>query len=332
MRSGMSRRVAAACAAGLVTAAAAGCGTADGGDGGPQGSDASVSVVTGVYPLQWLAERVGGEHVDVTNLTEPGAEPHDLELSPRQVGAVAEADVVLHISGLQPAVDEAVAQQAPDTGLDAADLVELRAAEEGEGHEHGDEDGHEEHGEHEEHEEHDHDHGGTDPHVWLDPERMAAIADGLAERLAEADAADADAFRANAERVSAELDDLDSAYRDGLAQCASRDLVTSHTAFGYLADRYDLTQVGISGVDPDSEPSPARMAEVARLVEEHDVTTIFTETLASPAIAETIAEETGATTAVLDPLEGITDRSPGDDYPSVMTANLEALRMALSCD
>ncbi|MFC7329823.1 metal ABC transporter substrate-binding protein [Marinactinospora rubrisoli] len=329
MRSGMSRRVAAVCAAGLVTATAA-CGGADGEDGG---QDAAVTVVTGVYPLQWLAERVGGDHTEVTNLTEPGAEPHDLELTPRQVGTVSGADIVVYIPGLQPAVDEAVAQQASESALDVAGLVELRTATEGaDGHDHGGHDhGGEEHGDEEHGDAHD-EAGGTDPHVWLDPERMATIAEGLADRMAEADAANADAYHANAEQVAAELDELDAAYRDGLAQCASRDLVTSHTAFGYLADRYDLSQVGISGVDPESEPSPARMAEVADLVEEHDVTTIFTETLASPAVAETIAEETGATTAVLDPLEGITDRSPGDDYPSVMTANLEALRTALRCD
>ncbi len=304
--------MAALCAAGMITLA--GCG---GGSGGSTG----VSVVTGVYPLEWLATQIGGEHVDVMNLTEPGAEPHDLELTPRQIGRVSSSDIAFHISGLQPAVDEAIEQEGGENALDVADLVELRPANDTGEHTEDGEHGHEE----------DHDHGAADPHMWLDTARMEKIATALADRLGQVDPDHADDYRTNADQVVSELAEIGALYTEGLAECESRDMVVSHSAFGYLADEFELNQISVSGIDPDTEPSPARMAEVADLVEEHEVTTIFTETLTSPKVAETIAEETGAATAVLDPLEGITDQSPGDDYPTVMRGNLEALQTALRC-
>ncbi|MDA0563215.1 zinc ABC transporter substrate-binding protein [Streptomonospora sp. S1-112] len=354
-------KVAAVCAAGMLTVTGCGGGGEDGG-----GSGARLSVVTGVYPLEWLAAQVGGDHVEVANLTEPGAEPHDLELTPRQVGQVADADLAFYVSGLQPAVDDAVSQQGDGNALDVADLVELRTAEENaaeEPHDHGGEESHGDEGGHDHAEDehshagdehaaeedahaeeegageshgdeggHDgHDHGEFDPHMWLDTERMAEAAAGLADRLAEIDPDHADAFAANAEEVTTLLDGIHEDYSTGLADCRSRDIVVSHTAFGYLAARYDLHQIPVAGLDSHSEPSPARMAEVAETVREHDVTTVFTEPLTSPEAAETIAAETGADTAVLDPLEGVTDASPGDDYPSIMRGNLEALSTALDC-
>ncbi|WP_017595645.1 metal ABC transporter substrate-binding protein [Nocardiopsis potens] len=304
MRTGKSVKIAAACTAGLLLAA--GCGSGDGGSGQGGGGPA---IVTGVYPLQWLAEQVSGDPGSVSNLTEPGAEPHDLELTGRQTGEVADADVVFYVSGLQPAVDDAVGQVGAEGALDVADLVDLRPAAE----------------------EEEHDHGELDPHMWLDTGLMAEAADGLADRLAEVDPDGAEEYRANAERVRTELEEIGAEYDEGLARCDSRTLVVNHAAFGYLAAAHDLEQLSVSGIDPESEPSPARIAEVADLVEEHDVTTVFTETLVSPAVAETIADEAGAETAVLDPLEGITDESPGDDYPSVMRGNLESLRGGLGC-
>ncbi|MFC4560671.1 metal ABC transporter solute-binding protein, Zn/Mn family [Nocardiopsis mangrovi] len=327
MRSGTSVKVAALCAAGVAVLAGCGGGAGAGGGGG------AVDVVTGVYPLEWLAGQVGGEHVEVTNLTEPGAEPHDLELTPRQIGSVASADVVFFIHGLQPAVDDAAEQEGGENALDVADTVDLRPAADAGGDDAHAEDGHSDDHADEEADGDGHDHGDADadPHMWLDTDRMAQAAAGLAERLGEADPDNAGDYTANAERVADELADIGTAYTEGLAECESRDMVVAHSAFGYLADAYDLHQIGVSGIDPEAEPSPARLAEVAGLVEEHGITTVFTETLTSPRVAETIAAETGAETAVLDPLEGITDRSPGDDYPSVMRANLDALTGALRC-
>ncbi|WP_236700298.1 metal ABC transporter substrate-binding protein [Allosalinactinospora lopnorensis] len=306
----MSAKVTAVCAAGVVITAVAGCGD-EGTSGGGDGADPGLSLVTGVYPLEWLAAQVGGDRVEVRNLTEPGVDPHSLELSPREIGRVSEAEVAFYITGLQPAIDDAVAQEGAENALDVAGLVDLLPA--------GGED------------DYGHDHGEEDPHMWLDPSRMSEAADGLAEHLAEVDPEHADEYRANAEASIEELTEIDGEYAATLEDCESRDIVANHAAFGYLAEDYDLNQISVSGIDPESEPSPARMAEVADLVEEHDITTVFTETLAPPETAETIAEETGAKTAVLDPLEGITEESPGDDYPSVMRANLDELGSALRC-
>ncbi|WP_285758961.1 metal ABC transporter substrate-binding protein [Nocardiopsis ansamitocini] len=300
MRSGILR-AAAVGAVGILAAGTVGGCSATGGE-----SSDGVSVITTVYPLEWLAERVGGDSVALSNLTQPGVDPHDLELTARQVGSLGSADIVFFIDGMQPAVDDAVHQQAADAALAVNDLVELREVPEENG-------------------------GGLDPHMWLDPNRLSTVAEGLGERLAEVDPDNADTYRSNAAGVATELTEIDADYRSGLAQCATRDMVVSHAAFGYLADNYDLQQTAITGIEPDTEPSPARMAEVARLVKERDVSTVFTETLVSPAVAQTIAEEAGVQTAVLDPLEGITDESSGTDYPSVMRANLETLRSALDC-
>ncbi|GIE82687.1 zinc ABC transporter substrate-binding protein [Actinoplanes philippinensis] len=295
----------------LLLPALTGCG------GDSAGADGKLSVVTAFYPLQFVSERVGGDAVSVSTLTKPGAEPHDVELTARQVGEVSGAGVIVYLGGFQPAVDDAVKQNGGDRALDATTAVETLSAQEADDHA-GEGDAHAEE-----------EHGGTDPHVWLDPVRLAAIADKVAERLGKADPAHAADFTARAATLRAELTALDGEYRAGLANCARRELVTSHTAFGYLANRYDLAQIGITGIDPETEPSPQRLAAVAAEAKEHGTTTIFFETLVSPKVAETIAKEVGAKTAVLDPIEGLTDDSA--DYFSVMRANLTALKLGLEC-
>ena len=278
-------------------------------------SDADVSAVAAFYPLQFVTEQVGGDHVAVTNLTAAGAEPHDLELAPLQVAEITDADLVVYLPGFQPAVDQAVEQQAPDTGFDVTTATQLR--ESADDHDH-DDDGH------------DHDHGGLDPHVWLDPTKLADIATAVGDKLAELDPAHAGDYAANARALGDRLDELDQTYQTGLAQCDSRDIVTSHAAFGYLADRYDLHEVAVAGLSPDATPTPEAFQQVTDYVTEHGVTTIFYETLVSPSVAETIAEETGAKTAVLDPIEGLAPDSDGD-YFSVMETNLTTLVTALGC-
>lgn len=259
--------------------------------------DGKTSVVAAFYPLQYVAQQVGGAAVSVTSLTEPGIEPHDVELTAAQVGEIADADVVLYIKGFQPAVDEAVEQQAGDRAIDvAAGLARL----------------------------------GDDPHVWLDPENLASIGQAVADRLAAVDPPSATAIATNAAALAASMTDLDTAYREGLASCRFTDLVVSHEAFGYLAAAYGLTQVGISGLSPEAEPSPARMKDVASLVSGSGITTIYYETLVDPKVAQTIADETGATTAVLDPLEGLAAGSRFD-YVSVMQQNLATLEKGQGC-
>ncbi len=308
-------------ALGGTTLAACGSASAGGAGDGPQ-------VVVGAYPLQFVAERVGGDAVDVVNLTPPGAEPHDLELAPRDVGQVVDADLVLLVPGLQPALDDAAAERDPAGVLDVTADLDLLAADDAE---HAHEEG-EEHEEGEGEESHEgHDHGSEDPHFWLDPTRLADAADAVAATLAEQAPDQADGFAERAEALRADLEDLDGRYADGLAQCGSRELVTAHTAFAYLADRYDLHQVGVTGISPEQEPSPGQLTSVTEFVREHGVTTIFTETLVSPEVAEVVAAETGATTGVLDPIEGLSDDSAGSDYLEVMDANLESLRTGLDC-
>jgi zinc transport system substrate-binding protein len=271
-------------------------------------TDGRLDVVTAFYPLQFLSQRIGAETVSVRDLTKPGAEPHDVELNPRQVGQISEAGVVAYLRGFQPAVDEAIEQEAKDRAFDASATVPLLKLAGGSG---------------------DEDSSGNDPHVWLDPMRFATIADELGERLSRADPAHAGDYTARATALHAELTALDAEYAAGLKTCARREIVTSHTAFSYLAERYGLTQVGITGLSPEAEPSPHRMAEVAREAKATGATTIFFETLVSPKTAETLAREVGATTAVLDPIEGLTDA--GADYFSVMRANLATLTRALGC-
>lgn len=301
-----------AVSAGLTVLALAGCSSGGGGTGGSGDGD-GVAVLASFYPLQYVAQQVGGDLVDVQSLTPPGAEPHDLELSPAQVDEVGRADLVVYLADFQAAVDDAVDANPPAHVVDAAQDTELHAAEHSEEHAEDDE----------------HDHGTLDPHFWLDPTRLPAVADDVAAQLAEVDPDNADTYTANAAAFAQQMADLDQRYVDGLATCESRTIVTTHEAFSYLAERYDLEQVGISGVDPEGEPSPARLAEVGQVVQDEGVSTIFFETLASPKVAETLADELGVDTAVLDPLEGLTDDT--QDYVSVADANLETLRTALSC-
>ncbi len=296
----------------LILAGAA-CGDDDSGASG-SAKDA-LGVEASFYPLQWMAERVGGDRVEVSSLTPPGAEPHDLELTPSDVAGLIDADVVVYLDGFQPAVDDAVTEADADKVFDATEFADLSLTftpiEEGE--EAGEES------------------GSVDPHFWLDPTRFATVATAFADFLGDLDPDGADAYAENAGALETELERLDAEFEAGLAACESTDLVTSHNAFGYLADRYGLEQVAITGLTPDDEPSPSDLAAVTDFVAENRVRTIYFETLVSPDIAEAIAEETGARTAVLDPIEGLDDASEGEDYLEIMRANLANLRTGQPC-
>lgn len=303
----------------------------------------SLNVVVGFYPLQFVAERVAGTTAEITNLTQPGAEAHDLELTPRQIASLADADLVIYQKGFQPAVDAAVEQAQPARVLDVASVASFHTIDAtGEhAHDHGDEAAHDEESpEAEAHadepttqEDADHAHaeGDADPHIWLSSENMTTITTATAEALAEARPDDQHAFRTNSAALTEELTALHDEFSAGLATCERREFVVSHAAFGYLADDYDLTQIPIRGLTPDNEPSPARIAEVQQLAREHGVTTIFYETLVSPAVAEAIAGDLNLKTDVLDPLEGLTPEAKGADYLEVMESNLTALKAANEC-
>ncbi len=309
------RRAALVAGVAVLATALTGCGAPS----TPTASDGSqpLDIAVAFYPFQFVAERVAGDHAVVENLTAPGAEAHDVELTPRQLGDLAAADLVVLQSGFQPAVDAALDQVDVARVVDAADVVQFLDAE-GDDHDH-------------EGEADDHDHGGLDPHTWLDPTNLAAVTEAVRDALVEIAPQYADDFNANADALLADLAQLDADYAAGLANCERRTFVTSHAAFGYLANRYKLEQVGIRGLEPEVEPTAARIAEVQQLTRDRGVTTIFFETLVSPVVAESIAGDLGLTTAVLDPLEGLTDASPGDDYLEVMRANLAALEKANGC-
>lgn len=263
--------------------------------GGTEPDDGKTDLVAGFYPLAFAAEEIGGDAVEVANLTPPGAEPHDVELSVRDVERVGSADLVLYLGrGFQPALEDAV-ESSGVAAVDLLDGIELREA------------------------------GGTvDPHVWLDPLRFAQLTERIGAELGGEDPA-----RQFASRLRA----LDREYEDGLADCGRRELVTAHDAFGYLGERYGLEVVPVTGISPEAEPTPRDLERVSELVRARGVTTVFVEPLLSPEIGETVAREAGAEVATLNPLEGLTEEelARGENYFSVMRTNLEALREGLGC-
>jgi zinc transport system substrate-binding protein len=275
------------CVVVTLGASTAGCGEEE--------SDAAsgAKVVAAFYPLAFLAERIDTA-ADVTNVTPAGAEPHDVELSARDIERVHDADVVLYLGrGFQPALEDAVSGQ--DGAVDLLQGMVLTG-----------------------------DEADADPHVWLDPMRFGAMARRVAVALGQPSAADA---------LVADLERLDLEFRTGLAHCERRELVTSHAAFGYLAHAYGLTQVPLTGVVPEAEPSARDLEALVREVEDTGATTVFFEPLVSSKLADTVAREADVTTEELDPLEGLTEDevAAGEDYFSVMRANLAALRKALGC-
>ena len=269
----------------LAPLAVTGCG----GEAGAE--DGRTEVVAGFYPLAFAAQEIGGDRADVANLTPAGAEPHDVELSVRDVERVRSADVVLFLGdGFQPSLEEA----AESANGEAIDLLAGLDRREG------------------------------DPHVWLDPVRFAAVAERIGAALG---------AESSARELASRLRELDDELRTGLTDCERREVVTAHDAFAYLGERYDLDLIPIAGISPEVEPSARDLEVVADLVRASGATTVFVEPLLSPEVGETVARETGAGTAVLDPLEGLTEEAldRGEDYFSVMRANLAALREGLEC-
>jgi zinc transport system substrate-binding protein len=280
---------------GLVTA---GCG---GDDARSADNDGKIEVVASFYPIAAAVQQVGGAGVAVTNLTPAGSEPHDLELTSRQVDDIEDADAVFVLGrDFQPAIEDAASQRSDHT-VNLLDELNTHT---------------------------------KDPHVWLDPILYERVVDLVERKLAAVDPSHAATYASNAERFKREIHAVDDRYVAGLAACDRRTIVTAHEAFGRLARRYELEQQGVAGVAPDQEPSGRRMAELADLVDREGVTTIFTEELVSPKVAEALAREAGgARTEVLNPLEGLTNDevAAGYNWVTVMDSNLAKLRTALNC-
>ena len=275
----------------LATVALAGCTGAAARD-----ADGTVDVVTTSYPLQWVTEQVAGPEVAVTNLVPPGGDTHGFEPAPAQVVELAEADLVVHLSGgLQPGVDAVLEQEPPRHLVDVAAVADL--------------DG--------------------DPHFWLDPLRLSAVARDVGAVLAELDVAAAEDVAARVAGVESLLAALDEEYATALAGCRGATLVTGHEAYGYLAERHGLRQVGIAGIDPAVEPSPVRLREAAETVQETSVRTVFFDAAASQATAAALADDLGVATDVLHPIERV---APGEDYLDLMRDNLAALQRGLVCE
>ncbi|WP_028661106.1 metal ABC transporter substrate-binding protein [Nocardioides insulae] len=321
----------------LLASALTGCAAFS--DDSEPAADGKLTVVTAMYPLQYLAERVAGEEADVVSVANPGQDPHDLELTPVQTATVMDADLVLYEDGMQAALDAAVDQADGVPTVDAAqsaDLVpvedhesDLVSGDSEEAHEHEHEDGEEDGEEHaDEHE--GHDHGDLDPHFWHDPQRMATVAEALADELSELDPDNADVYAGNLADFRADLDSVDQEFTQGLAQCRRDVDVVSHDAFGYLT-KYGLKFAPIAGLSPDAEPTPADLGRLHELIQDEGLTTVFTERLAPPELSEQLAKDEGVDTAVLDPIEALTDETADEDYLSLMRENLDALRKANGC-
>lgn len=280
------------------------------GDDAPQGSGTAVSVVVSFYPLEEAARRVGGALVRVANLTPPGAEPHDLELTSQDVLALRQAGLVIYMGrGFQPSVERAIRELPPGVALDVLAQFPTQSPSAGAAEQ------------------------PLDPHVWLAPPLMKAIVSATTQALATKLPGSRAGIESRASAVNAHLDALHAEFDRGLRTCERRDIFTSHAAFGYLASQYRLTQVPITGVDPEAEPSSKQIQDVAGLARKRGATTILSESLVPPRVAETVARLAGAKTALLDPVEGISDadRAKGKDYFSVMRDNLRTLQSALGC-
>ena len=269
------------------------------------------TVVASFYPLYFIAERVAGRYNDVVDLTPPGVEPHEYELTVRQVAEIDNARVGFYERGVAPSIDQAMDNDSPDRALDVTSVVPLAAPVAGSGVEHTSDD--------------------KDPHFWQDPTLMAEATRAFASTMAEADPAHAAYYRAQGRRLVRDLGRVDTEYRRTLANCRVDTIVVSHDAFEYLARRYGVDVVPIAGLEPDAEPSLQRLHDLANLIRDRGVTTVFFETLASPDLAESLAGDVGVRSAVLDPIEGLSSDDPDATYLTLMRQNLAALAKAGDC-
>lgn len=298
----MRRWVVAAATLGLVATLTTAC-------RGPRSGDHTV--VASFYPLYFIAERVAGRYNDVIDLTPPGVEPHEYELTVRQVADIDLARVGFYEHGVAPSIDQAMANDSPDHAVDVASVVDLAAPVTGSGVESTSDD--------------------KDPHFWQDPTLMAEATRAFAHTMAQADPAHAPYYRSQGARLVRDLDRLDAAYSRTLATCRIRTVVVSHDAFEYLARRYHLDVVPIAGLEPDAEPSLQRLHDLSNLIRDRGVTTVFFETLASPDLARSLAGDLGIESAVLDPIEGLTSADPHATYLTLMRQNLAAIAKAGEC-
>ena len=263
-----------------------------------------IKVVTTIYPVTYFTQRVGGDRVQVTSLVAPGIEAHDFEPKPSDLRALQDARVVVYN---HPAFETWMADALRSAGTGKT-VVQAADAGVGEG-------------------------AGADPHVWLDPLKAAAQVQRIRDGLVAADPSGAEAYRARAAQLMSELNSLHASFQAALSDCALKTVVISHAAFGHLARRYGIEQLGLAGISAEAEAGPQHTAEIARKMRELGIKHILVEPVLSARLAEALAAETGATLLPLHPLETLTieEQAAGDDYFKVMVRDLESLKTALRC-
>jgi zinc transport system substrate-binding protein len=280
-------------------------------------SGKKLKVVTSFYPMYEFSKQVGGDHAEVIALIPAGVEPHDWEPSAKDMTLIKEADIFVYNGIVEGWAEQALQSAANDKRIviEASKGIELMEGLPEEGEAHTEEEGH-----------------LQDPHVWLSPALAQKEVMSIQAAFEKADPANKEDYKKNADAYIAKLKDLDAAFKTGLKDVKHKEFVTQHAAFSYLAKEYGLTQIPISGLSPEQEPSPDKMVEIVKFTKEHNVQTIFFETLVDPKVAQTVANEIGAKTDVLNPLEGLTDEDNknGLDYIGIMNKNLEALKKALN--
>lgn len=297
--------------------------------GGEAPGSEKIKLATTIFPVYEFARNIGGDRVEVYNLLPPGAEPHHWEPNPRDLIRINDAQLFVYCgAGLEPWVESILknTDRSRLTVVDTSKGVQLLEGG-GDRHDESQSGGVEDSGVHQKEE---HDHSGTDPHIWLDPANAGIMVDNILEGLVQADPAGKEYYTENAKKYRASLADLDGRYRDALAGAGQKHLVVSHDAFGYMAHRYGLEQLSIRELSADSEPSPARMAEIVGLVKKYRIKYIFSETMISPAVSEAIAREAGVKTLVLNPIDGLSEKeiAGGKSYLSIMEENLSNLKIA----
>ena len=281
--------------------------------------ETKVKIYTSFYPLYDFTKKVGGDLVDTEVVVGDGVDPHSFDPSPRLIAEMETADIFIYNGlGMEPWVD-GVLENLKDKGtiiIQASEGLDIMDYNEEE---------------HYHEEEHHHEHGQQDPHIWMDPMNTIKISEGVKEALVGMDSDNAQIYEENFIKFKGDIENLDDDFKEALRDVKNRKILVSHSAFRYLARRYDLEEIAVSGVSPHEEPSPTRLAELTKEAEKHNLKYIFFESLANPKTAETLGKEAGLEVLMLYNMEGLTkeQRQEGEDYISLMYKNLENLKKAL---
>ncbi len=277
----------------------------------PSPMTAKMRIATSFYPLYYFTKTIVGDDAAVYNLTPAGAEPHDYEPTPQDIVRLHNSRIVIVNGVVEPWVGKVRDE------LIAKDVVLIQASDGLMSHQMTDENNH----------------AVSDPHIWLSPRVAQQVIERIERAVVAADPAHAGGYHLRAESLKQRLVELDTQFKQGLQGCKQNQFITAHSAFGYLAAEYGLTQIGIAGLSPEAEPSPQALGEITRFAKQYEIKYIFFESLINPRLANTLAQEVGAQTLVLNPLEGLTPEevSKGKDYFTEMQSNLTNLRLALAC-